>query len=160
MNEKKNYVRKSTTTFNSQIKTVASFAPILKIVIFVLLDVWVLLYVKCRIFIIFLLLSINYERLITELLNEVYFFSRRFRIRQNMHLVRVYWSRKYKCTTPSLLKLRYIAVLCNNELNLLCNKWCCAINNHSKCSSTGEFVIVIKNIILETSNWQQMYQYY
>lgn len=87
---KKNYVRKLTTTFNSQIKTVASFAPILKIVIFVLLDVWVLLYVKCRIFIIFLLLSINYERLITVLLNEVYFFSRRFRIRQNMHLVRVY----------------------------------------------------------------------
>lgn len=90
MNEKKNYVRKLTTTFNSQSKTMASFAPILKIVIFVLLDVWVLLYVKCRIFIIFLLLSINYERLITVLLNEVYFFSRRFRIRQNMHLVRVY----------------------------------------------------------------------
>lgn len=108
---KKNYVRKLTTTFNSQIKTMASFAPILKIVIFVLLDVWVPLYVKCRIFINFLLLSVNYERLITVSLNEVYFFSRRFRIRQNMHLVRVYWSRKYKCTTPSLLKLRYIAVL-------------------------------------------------
>lgn len=68
----------------------ASFAPILKIVIFVLLDVWVPLYVKCRIFINFLLLSVNYERLITVSLNEVYFFSRRFRIRQNMHLVRVY----------------------------------------------------------------------
>lgn len=46
MNEKKNYVRKLTTTFNSQIKTMASFAPILKIVIFVLLDVWVPLYVN------------------------------------------------------------------------------------------------------------------
>lgn len=90
MNEKKNYVRKLTTTFNSQIKTMGSFAPILKIVIFVLLDVWVPLYVKCRIFINFLLLSVNYERLITVSLNEVYFFSRRFRIRQNMHLVRVY----------------------------------------------------------------------
>lgn len=90
MNEKKNYVRKLTTTFNSQIKTMASFAPILKIVIFVLLDVWVPLHVKCRIFINFLLLSVNYERLITVSLNEVYFFSRRSRIRQNMHLVRVY----------------------------------------------------------------------
>lgn len=30
MNEKKNYVRKLTTTFNSQIKTMASFCPYFK----------------------------------------------------------------------------------------------------------------------------------
>lgn len=41
----------------------------------------------------------------------------------------------------------------NNELNFLCNKWCCVINNYLKCLLIGEFVIVIKNIILEMSNW-------
>lgn len=41
----------------------------------------------------------------------------------------------------------------NNELNFLCNKWCCVINNYLKYFLIGEFVIVIKNIILEMSNW-------
>lgn len=70
-----------------------------------------------------------------------------------MYLVCVYWLRKYKCIILSLLKLWYVVVLCNNELNFLCNKWCCVINNYLKYFLIGEFVIVIKNIILEMSNW-------